>query len=177
MTEALELRDRDKGDGSGESLPFLLVMREMPLPDILNLASQLHRTIDVVADGVYLVTYCGGSPYWWLPGTHGGGMHQIGSRGWCHDCRREGLGFVHHLPRDVEVAVLTCEATYDRVLRQQCESDGQTPAEYAQEVAGGGLPLAGEEPPYPCAFCHGTRGHGPKCPERELLSDQRARMS
>lgn len=35
---------------------------------------------------IYIVSYCGASPFWWLPGTHGGGMHQIGSAGFCWTC-------------------------------------------------------------------------------------------
>lgn len=81
MTTAYELRER-AGLGDGESsLPFLRVEREMPLPDLLHLADilsgKLCASLDVTQDGAYLVTCCGGSPYWWLPGTHGGGMHQI----------------------------------------------------------------------------------------------------
>jgi hypothetical protein len=131
------LCERDSLDGSGTALPFLRVEREMPLPEVLHVASMLGRSIDVMADDTYVVSYCGASPYWWLPGTHGGGMHQISSRGWCHDCD----GYVHHLAREIEVAVLTCEARYDHVFRQRLEKRGQTPEEYAEEMAGNAVPL------------------------------------
>lgn len=39
-------------------------------------------------DSAYIVSYCGGGPYWWKPGTAGGGMHQIGSAGFCWECLR-----------------------------------------------------------------------------------------
>ncbi len=37
----------------------------------------------------YIVSYLGGSPHWWLPGTHGGGIHQIGSGGFCWSCFKD----------------------------------------------------------------------------------------
>lgn len=146
-----EIRERGStDDGSRPSLPFLQVARDMPLPDVLNLASKLGRTVDVFRDGHYVVTYCGASPYWWPPGLDGGGMHQISSRGWCHDCFKNSGGsyerdyeewgdpdakYVHHLPRNYEVAVLTCEATHDRVLRERVEAEGLTAEEYARLCA------------------------------------------
>lgn len=138
------LCERGGLDGSGGSLPFLRTEREMPLPDVLHLAdvlsANLCRSIDVLDGNAYVVTYCGGSPYWWLPGTHGGGMHQISSRGWCWDCLREEGTYVHHLPRAIEVDVLTCEATHDPVFRKRLTEAGQTAEEYAQATAGNALP-------------------------------------
>lgn len=37
-------------------------------------------------DRAYIVSYLGGTQYWWLPGTHGGGLHQVGSAGFCWTC-------------------------------------------------------------------------------------------
>jgi hypothetical protein len=130
------------GLGGGEgSLPFLHLEQEMALPEVLNLASVLSGNlgggIDVMDGDTYLVSYCGGSPYWWLPGTHG----EISSRGWCHDCCKEGDDFVHHLAREVEVGVLTREALHDPVFRKRLAERGQTAEEYAQMVAGNALPL------------------------------------
>ncbi|GAA2861361.1 hypothetical protein [Nonomuraea rubra] len=136
-----QLRERTGLGGDGGALPFLRVEREMSLPDVLHVASMLGRSIDVMADDVYVVSYCGASPYWWLPGTHGGGMHQISSRGWCWDCLKRENAYVHHLPRDVEVAVLTCEATHDPVFRKRLAEAGQTAEEYAQMTAGNALPM------------------------------------
>ncbi|MEU4410717.1 hypothetical protein AB0F88_39955 [Streptosporangium sp. NPDC023963] len=131
--------------GDGGSLPFLHVEQEMAFLKVLRVADvlsgNLGASIDVLSNDTYMVTYCGGSPYWWLPGTHGGGMHQISSRGWCWDCLKQDNGYVHHLPRDVEVAVLTCEATYDPVFRKRLEEAGQTAEEYAEMTAGNALPL------------------------------------
>jgi hypothetical protein len=42
----------------------------------------------------YIVTICGGSPYWSPPGE--GTLHQIGSPGHCWDCFHAGHGFVRH---------------------------------------------------------------------------------
>jgi hypothetical protein len=143
----IELRERADLDGSGRSLPFLVPAARLSLAEVLHIAEECGRTVDVCASGRYLVTYCGASPYWWLPGTHGGGMHQVGSHGWCHDCHKAGDGYVHHLDYDVELAVLANEARHDQVLREQCEADGLTPEQYAAEVAGRAVPLAGD-----CSF-------------------------
>jgi hypothetical protein len=75
-------------------------------------------------------------------------MHQIGSHGWCHDCHKGEYGepgYVHHLAYETELAVLTLEASDDRVLRRQCEADGLTPEQYAAGIAGRAVPLHGDE--------------------------------
>lgn len=151
----IEIRERDDDDGSGPSLPFMRVERELPLPEALNLASRLGETVDVMDDSRYLVSYCGASPYWWPPGEHGGGMHQIGSHGWCHTCHGDDLGYVHHLDYETELAVLECEATHDRVLREQCEADSLTPAQYAAGIAGRAVPHRGDG-----SFARGIRDLG-----------------
>jgi hypothetical protein len=142
-----EIRERERGDGSEPSLPFLVPDARLSLAEVLHLAEKCGQTVDVTDGGRYLVTYCGASPYWWLPGEHGGGMHQVGSHGWCHDCHKAGEGYVHHLAYEDEMAVLANEARHDRVLREQCEADGQTPEQYAAEVAGRAVPLDGD-----CSF-------------------------
>ena len=139
----IELRERDSLDGSGPSVPFPS-LPGWDLAQALRHAAASGCAVDVLEDGRYLVTYCAGSPYWWLPGTHGGGMHQIGSHGWCHDCHSCDLGYVHHLDYETELAVLALEARTDRVLGEQCEADGQTPEQYAQEIAGRAVPLDGD---------------------------------
>lgn len=140
-----QLRKRGGLDGEGDSLPFLRTEPDMALPEALHVTSAMSgilcTSIDVMDGDRYLVTYCGGGPCWWLPGTHGGGMHQISSGGWCHDCFREGAGHVHHLTRDIEVAVLTSEALDDPVLRQRLKKRGRTAEQYAEETAGNALPL------------------------------------
>jgi hypothetical protein len=140
-----ELRDRDgELDGSGPSELLAVLTGDRGLPWVLTVAGRLRVTLDVMAGDRYLVSYCGASPYWWPPRSTGAGMHQIGSHGWCHDCHKNGLGYVHHLDYDTEVAVLTSEAADDQVLRQRCEADGQTPAQYAASVAGRAVPLDGD---------------------------------
>jgi hypothetical protein len=125
----------------GEANLFLGVGPDVTLSETLHVArtmsGELCTSIDVLDSERYLVTYCGGSPYWWLPGTHGGGMHQISSRGWCHDCRNRDEvpeEHVHHLARDVEVAVLTCEGTHDPVFRERLKKAGLTAKEHAEEA-------------------------------------------
>jgi hypothetical protein len=149
MGDTIELARRHGSDGAGGPQPFLTVAPPQALPEVLHLAGLLSgglcTSLDVVVNGEYLVTYCGASPYWWPQGTLGGDMHQLSSRGWCHTCRSEGRGYVHHLPLETEVAVLTCEATHDGVLREQCEADAQTPEQYAREMAGNRVPLDGDE--------------------------------
>ena len=171
---AYEIRERERGDGSGPSLPFLVPDVRLSLAEVLHLAEQCGRTVDVTDGGSYAYGttvsptctavdasghsvsctgsvsggdtdgYCGASPYWWLPGEHGGGMHQVSSHGWCHDCHKAGQGYMHHLAYEDELAVLANEARHDRVLREQCEADGQTPEQYAAEVAGRAVPLDGD---------------------------------
>jgi hypothetical protein len=140
---AYELRTREGLDDSEPSLPYMYQARAgASLADVLKLASMPGTDwLDVHADGEYLVT---SGWYWWLPGEHGGGMHQIGSHGWCHDCHREGLGYVHHLAYETELAVLAHEARTDSVLHDQCEADGLTPEQYAREMAGRAVPLDGD---------------------------------
>jgi hypothetical protein len=139
-----ELREREGLDGSEPSPPFLVPDDRLDLPGVLHIAGRAGRTVDVYESGRYMVTYCGASPYWWLPRTAGGEMHQIGSHGWCHNCHKAGAGYVHHLAYDDEVAALTTEARDDPVLREQCEADGLTPGQYAAEVAGRAVPLDGD---------------------------------
>lgn len=137
-----ELRKRDHED---EPEPFwsYLVREDAALVDVLGLAGQSRETMDVFGDGAYLVTYCGESPYWYP--SDDGSMHQIGSHGWCHDCHGEGLGYVHHLAYEVELAALALEAAEDQVLRGMCEADGLSPEQYAASVAGRAVPLRGDE--------------------------------
>jgi hypothetical protein len=139
-----ELREREGLDGSEPSLPFLVPDDRLGLAGVLHIAGRAERTVDVFENGRYVVTYCGGSPYWWLPGTDGREMHQVGSHGWCHDCHKARAGYLHHLAYDDEVAVLTSEARDDRVLREQCEADALSPEQYAAEVAGRAVPLDGD---------------------------------
>jgi hypothetical protein len=136
----LEIRERR--DDQDEALPFLTPAARLTLPQVLHVAETCGRTVDVTAGGRYLVSYCGASPYWWP--DNDGGMHQVGSHGWCHDCHKEGLGYVHHLDYQVELAVLENEARHDRVLAERCEADGLTPARYAAETAGRAVPLRGD---------------------------------
>jgi hypothetical protein len=134
-----EIRDRDgQGnlDGSAPSRPFMAMADGLSLVDVLRVAVRLGRTVDVWADDRYVVSYCGGCPSWWLPGTTGAHMHQMSSLGWCNDCLDELEVYVHHLSLADEIAVLTETALTDKVLRRQVEADGQTAAEYAVEVAG-----------------------------------------
>lgn len=142
MMTTYELRTRD-GLGSEPSLPSPYQVREgATLAEALRLASMPGTDwTDVHADGEYLVT---SGWYWWPPGEHGGGMHQIGSHGWCLDCQRHGLGYVHHLAYETELAVLTLEASQDGRLREQCEADGLTPGQYAVEVAGRAVAADGD---------------------------------
>jgi hypothetical protein len=137
-----ELRKRDHGD---EPEPFwsYLIREGAALADVLGLASQSRETMDVFGDGgAYLVTYCGESPYWYP--SDDGSMHQISSHGWCHDCQKEGRGYVHHLAYDVEFAALALEAAEDQVLAGMCEADGLTPEQYAASVAGRAVPADGD---------------------------------
>jgi hypothetical protein len=140
----IEIRERDNDDGSGPSLPFIVPASRLSLIEVLHFASKLGETVDVMDGDRYLVSYCGASPYWWPPGEHGGGMHQIGSHGWCHECHKADRGYVHHMDYAIELAVLECEARDDRVLREMCEADGLTPAQYAAEVAGRAVPHRGD---------------------------------
>jgi len=114
------------------------------LADVLGLASHAHETVDVMDGDRYLVTYCGESPYWV---EADGPMHQIGSHGWCHDCHKDGLGYMHHLNYETELAALTVEARDDRTLARMCEADGLTPEQYAVSVAGRAVALEGD-----CSF-------------------------
>lgn len=132
----IELNKRDD-----ISVPYVRLLQDLELPDVMHLASELGTTIDVMRDGEYLVTYCGSSPYWWPLGES---MHQISSHGWCHDCHKDEGSYVHHLDIGTEIAVLTCEARWDRVLRRQCEADGLTPEQYAEQIAGRAVPLEGD---------------------------------
>lgn len=143
---SLELRDRDLLDGKGPLL-FAAPAPGTPLAEAMRLAETAGRTLDVYQDGRYLVTWSGASPYWWPPSAGGGdyeSMHQIGSHGWCHDCHKNDRGYVHHLDYETELAVLTSIARHDRVLRGQCEADGLTPEQYADEIAGRAVPLDGD---------------------------------
>lgn len=142
---AYELRERGESDGSEPSKLYLYQAGgSATLADVLRLAERCGETVDVHWAGVYLLSYCGGGPYWWPPSTAGDGMHQIGSHGWCHDCHKDGKGYVHHLDYGVELAMLTAEAREDRVLRRQCEADGLTPEQYAAGIAGRAVPLHGD---------------------------------
>lgn len=123
---------------------ILALASDIPLAEVARTASRLGQmapTVDIMHGESYLVSYCGGSPYWW---PAGGEMHQVGSHGWCHDCHKAGLGYVHHLDYDAELAVLAAEAREDPVLREQCEADGLTPEQYAAGVAGRAVPLDGD---------------------------------
>ncbi len=132
-----EIRHRDPNE-----TPLAYEVREgAELADVLGLASQTG-TVDVYADGAYLVSYCGRGPYWWPEDD--GGMHQVGSHGWCHDCHRSGLGYVHHLDYATEVQVLAVEYADDQVARERCEADGLTPLEYAVTLAGRAVPAHGD---------------------------------
>jgi hypothetical protein len=136
---AYDLRPRDPDDDESSRL----WARPEPgagLSVVLGLADVTPGWVDVLADGEYLVT----SGWYWWPPDGDGSMHQIGSHGWCHDCHKAGLGYVHHLAYDVELAILAYEARMDRVLRRQCEADGLTPEAYAAEVAGRAVPLHGD---------------------------------
>lgn len=141
-----ELRNRDLLEDGAEpgELSIYQVRQDVDaqLADVIGLAAVSDFTVDVYDGPEYLVTFCGCSPYWY-PHTDGG-MHQIGSHGWCHDCHKDGLGYVHHLDYAVELAWLTHEAHDDDVLRGQCEADGLTPEQYAQEIAGRAVPLDGD---------------------------------
>jgi hypothetical protein len=141
---AYEIRKRDGLDGSEPSGLLAVIPGGHGLNATLAVASRAGETVDVLEGDRYLVTYCGASPCWWLPGTHGGSMHQIGSHGTCHDCHKARLGYVHHLDYETELAVLAVEATADRVLSEQCEADGLTPGEYAESVAGLAVPADGD---------------------------------
>jgi hypothetical protein len=139
----LEIRERAgdyPGDGPWPSLPYIVPAARLGLVAVLRLASKLGRTVDVMDGEDYLVTYCGGTPEWWLPGTAGGDAHRLSSLGWCHECLDEGRGYTHHLNYAIEVAVLSVEAADDSVLREMCEADGLSPLEYAMEVAGRAVP-------------------------------------
>jgi hypothetical protein len=139
----LEIRERASdydGDGPWPSLPYIVPASRLGLVAVLQLASKLGRTVDVMDGEDYIVTYCGGTPEWWLPGGHGGSAHRLSSLGWCHECLDEGRGYVHHLNYAIEVAVLSVEAADDSVLREMCEADGLSPLEYAMEVAGRAVP-------------------------------------
>lgn len=125
------------------SAPFVHPAKELTLPYVLKMASvltKLGERIDVLDGETYLVSYIGASPYWWLPGTHGGDLHQISSRGWCFSCDREGKEYVHHLPRAVEVAVLTAEGEQDHVFRERLDKVGLTAEQYAERTAGNKVP-------------------------------------
>jgi hypothetical protein len=140
MTYELRTRDWEENDAPGE-LHMFQPRAGTDLAVALRLAGMCGDTVDVLEDGRYLVTYCGESPYWWPAGE---AMHQIGSHGWCPDCHKNWLGYVHHLDYAAELAVLAAEASSDAVLRGQCEADGQTPEQYAAEVAGRAVPSDGD---------------------------------
>lgn len=133
-----EIRDRsglDNLDGSGPSRAYMY-LAEMTLVDALCVAQGLGRTVDVMDGPDYVITYSGACPVWWLPGTTGADSHDLSSLGWCHTCLDERGLYIHHLPLDYELAVLTETATTDRVLRRQIEADGQTARQYAEATAG-----------------------------------------
>jgi hypothetical protein len=137
-----ELRARSLDDADGYPRLWFQPEPGEGLARCLQLADSAASWVDVLADGRYLVT---SGWYWWpRDGKGDDGMHQIGSHGWCHDCHGDGLGYVHHLDYDVELAVLAHEARTDRVLRRQCEADGLTPEAYAAGVAGRAVPLHGD---------------------------------
>lgn len=145
-----ELRNRDD-----EWPALFLAGRPGGLAEALSLAGKMYGWSDVYADGTYLVT----SGWYWWPEA-GGGMHQIGSHGWCHDCHSEGLGYVHHLAYETELAVLAHEARTDRFLRRQCEADGQTPEQYAASIAGRAVALDGDRSFVTCVHELGTGADG-----------------
>jgi hypothetical protein len=144
------LRERDAD--TEQDLPFL-VAEDASLAEALELARLLRRTVSVYRNGEYLVSYCGGSPYWWAPGEL---MHQVSRHGWCHDCHSDRLGYVHHLAEEIELEVLAAEAREDQVLRRECEANGLSPEQYAQSVAGRAVPLDGDH-----SFVIGVRELGP----------------
>jgi hypothetical protein len=136
-----ELRARDDGEDDGYSRLWCQPEPGTGLAVALRVAEMPGTGwVDVLADGEYLVT----SGWYWWPRGGDGSMHQIGSHGWCHDCHKAGLGYVHHLAYETELAVLAHEARTDSVLAGQCEADGLTPEAYAAEVAGRAVPLHGD---------------------------------
>lgn len=138
---AYELRTRDWDEADDGKLALFQPREGASLADVCVMADRMDGHIDIYADGAYLVT---SGWYWWPRAGDDAQMHQIGSHGWCHDCHRDDLGYVHHLAYDAEVAVLTAEAREDRVLAQQCRADGITAAQYAAEVAGRAVPADGD---------------------------------
>jgi hypothetical protein len=134
---------RDDADEPVEFLPgWCISPSSDKRPSLAELVTAAAKVGTDVFDGdTFLVSYCGRSPYWY---DDAGRMHQIGSHGWCHDCHKDGKGYVHHLAYQVEFAVLAFEARDDQVLREQCEADGLTPEQYAAEVAGRAVPLHGD---------------------------------
>lgn len=101
MTIVYELRARDIDDSVTTILRSMASESDDQWPLVAASAETLSgnnaSTYDVVrvADDreTYVVTMCGGGPYWW-PGDDG--MHQIGSMGMCWDCWSAGLGWVRH---------------------------------------------------------------------------------
>lgn len=135
-----EIRD-DADDGTRPPLPWQPTGAAR-LGDALKLARMAKMSCHIYRDGVYLVSYCGGGPYWW---PEQGDMHQIGGHGWCHECHGQGLGYVHHLDYDVELAVLTAEGIEDPELRKRLRGDGLTAEQWAASVAGRAVPNEGDE--------------------------------
>jgi hypothetical protein len=135
-----EIRERDDGDGSGPSGPFIVPASRLSLVQVLLVAVKLGRTVDIMDGDRYIVSYCGAEPYWWKPGETGAEMHQVSSLGWCNTCLDEYGFYAHHLGVYDEIAVLTETAITDRVLRRQVEADGQTAEQYAGSVAGKRIP-------------------------------------
>lgn len=131
-----------RADGADyEPLPWQPV-QSATLDQALELARLSKRSVHVYRDGEYLVSYCGGGPYFW-PAE--GDMHQIGGHGWCHDCHSAGLGYVHHLADDTELAVLAAEGREDPVLRKRLRGDGLTAEQWALSIAGRAVPNEGDE--------------------------------
>jgi hypothetical protein len=129
-----ELRQRGY-DEEETSLPLMFPAERLGLIDVLRLADKLGSRTEVWENGAYVIS---AGNIWNPPG---GPYHQLSSHGWCHDCRDEGLGYVHHLSLVYEHAALAAEAMDDQVARRMCEADGLTPAQYADQFAGKDVPL------------------------------------
>jgi hypothetical protein len=88
------------------------------------MSGALCETMDILDSQLrYVVTMCGGSPYWIDPASDGP-MHQIGSDGWCWDCFHNGRGFVRHPVTPEEVGGDYLEALPTRHGDPACEACG-----------------------------------------------------